>query len=251
MDWMGKLVGGAAGFVMGGPVGAIAGAVFGHMFDGKDQGRPFASAGEEMTPEERARMTFFIAAFSMLGKLVKADGHISESETASVRRFMTDDLGLSQRSRQVAEQIFHAAAKAPQNFDDFAKQFYAQFYAQPQLIEMMIDILLRVSVADGKMTPAEEHLILSAVRIFRMPPDTFDRLRVANIDLSEQYYAALGCKPGDSDARIREQYRRKVREFHPDTITAKGLPEEFIRFAHDRFREIQNAYDMIRKGKNK
>lgn len=250
MDWKGKLVGGVVGFAVGGPVGAVAGAVFGHMFDGKDSDRLYASAGEEMTPEERVRMTFFISAFSMLGKLVGVDGRVTESEIASVRRFMTEVLGLSRRSRQVAEQIFYAAAKAPLTFNDFAKQFYAQFHAQPRLIEMMVDILLKVSVADGKITPAEEHLILSAVGIFRMPPDTFDRLRMANIDLSEQYYAALGCKPDDSDARIRERYRQKAREFHPDTIAAKGLPEEFIRFAHDRFREIQNAYDLIRKERN-
>ena len=41
-----------------------------------------------------------------------------------------------------------------------------------------------------------------------------------------------------------------VKEFHPDTIMAKGLPEEFIQFATQRFQEIQEAYESIRKERN-
>ncbi len=33
MSWLGKVVGGAFGFMMGGPLGAILGASFGHQFD--------------------------------------------------------------------------------------------------------------------------------------------------------------------------------------------------------------------------
>jgi len=38
-----------------------------------------------------------------------------------------------------------------------------------------------------------------------------------------------------------------VRDFHPDTIVSKGLPEEFTEFAASRFREIQEAYEKVRK----
>ena len=38
-----------------------------------------------------------------------------------------------------------------------------------------------------------------------------------------------------------------VRDYHPDTIAAKGLPEEFVTFAHDKFREIQEAWKMVKK----
>jgi len=44
---------------------------------------------------------------------------------------------------------------------------------------------------------------------------------------------------------IKKSYRQLVREFHPDTIASKGLPEEFTRFANEKFREIQTAYETI------
>jgi DnaJ like chaperone protein len=37
-----------------------------------------------------------------------------------------------------------------------------------------------------------------------------------------------------------------VQEYHPDKIAAKGLPEEFTRFAQDKFREIQEAWEQIK-----
>jgi DnaJ like chaperone protein len=41
-----------------------------------------------------------------------------------------------------------------------------------------------------------------------------------------------------------------VKDFHPDTIVSKGLPEEFTDFATKRFREIQEAYEKIRQERN-
>ena len=53
--------------------------------------------------------------------------------------------------------------------------------------------------------------------------------------------------PSDSDEKIKSQYRKLVMEYHPDRIVSKGLPEEFTKFAQDKFREIQEAFDMIKK----
>ena len=46
---------------------------------------------------------------------------------------------------------------------------------------------------------------------------------------------------------IKAAYKKLVKEFHPDVIISKGLPEEFTEFATKRFREIQGAYEVIRK----
>jgi DnaJ like chaperone protein len=57
----------------------------------------------------------------------------------------------------------------------------------------------------------------------------------------------LGVQPTDPDDVIKQQYRKLVQDYHPDKIISKGLPEEFVKFANDKFREIQQAYDTIRK----
>jgi DnaJ like chaperone protein len=246
MGWIGKLVGGTIGFALGGPLGAIAGAAFGHAFDKSQRD---IEPGETLRqhPGQEAQFTFFVAAFSMLAKLAKADGKITQGEIDTVNRFMLQDLKLDPYSRMVAMNIFQAAVESSNTFDEFASQFYGQFHAQPHLLELMIDILFRVSVADGELNPHEERMILSAVRIFGFNEAAYQQLRSRYIQTAGKYYAILGVGPEDSDDEIKSRYRKLVMEYHPDRIVSKGLPEEFTKFAQEKFREIQDAYDEIKK----
>ncbi|MCP4367344.1 MAG: DnaJ domain-containing protein [Deltaproteobacteria bacterium] len=246
MSWLGKIVGGTIGFVLGGPLGAVAGAAFGHTFDRKNE-KLYISGQTDFSTGEEAQFTFFIAAFSMLARLAKADGRVSEEEIDAVNKFMLYDLNLDPESRMAAMNIFNTAIESSESFDDFAAQFYSQFQAQPQILELMIDILLRVSIADGTMSESEERLIRSAVRIFNFTDERYNKLKSKYVQEFEKYYAILGCGKSDTNERIKSRYRKLVKEFHPDKIVSKGLPEEFTKFAQDKFREIQDAYDYIRK----
>lgn len=235
MGWMGKLVGGTIGFALGGPLGAIFGAAFGHAFD---SGAELDTAGnrQRLSSVEQHQLTFFVAAFSMLAKLAQSDGRVSQEEIDSIEGFMQKDLRLSAESRYAAVNIFRTALNAPGTFDDFARQFYGQFSHQPQMLEVMIDILIRVAVSDGSMTPGEEQLILSAVNTFHFSGVRYQQLKSQYVQTADKAYAVLGCSPDDSDDQVKRNYRQRVQEYHPDKIAAKGLPEEFTRFAQDKFR---------------
>jgi DnaJ like chaperone protein len=246
MGFIGKLVGGTIGFAMGGPLGAIAGAVFGHAFDKSSQSDYYLETDGGTSGNQVAQLTFFVAAFSMLAKIAKADGTVTNREVDSVEKFMTVDLNLDPESRRVARDIFLTAIHSPESFQAFAQQFHGQFRHEPRILEMMIDIMLRVSVADGAFSPAEETLILSAVRIFNIGEETYLRIKSKYVDTAVKYYAILGCSETDPDDQIKRQYRKLVSEYHPDKIASKGLPPAFVQFANDKFREIQDAYDHIK-----
>jgi len=111
---------------------------------------------------------------------------------------------------------------------------------------MMIDILLRVSVADSDFRKSEENLILSAVSIFNFGQEKYQLLKSKYIKNIDKFYAVLKVDRNDSAADIKKQYRKLVQEYHPDKIVSKGLPDEFNQFAHDKFREIQEAYETIK-----
>ena len=249
MSWLGKVVGGTIGFAVGGPVGAVAGAAFGHMFVDEEavSTRNIAKDNNRLSNGETAQMTFFVASFSMLAKLIKSDGHVTEPEIQSVRQFMVDDLHLNAQSRLAAEHIFRAAMDSSESFENFALQFYQHFNHQPQLLELMMDILFRVALADGALHDVEERLIKSAAGIFKFDSAAYLKIKSRYAPDSDKYYAILGCSNSDSDDKIKSQYRKLVRDYHPDTIASKGLPEEFVTFANDKFREIQEAYEMVKK----
>lgn len=243
MGWLGKIVGGTLGFALGGPLGAIAGAALGHTFDATDNQYPRA----RLSYHEEAQMTFFVATFSMLAKVAHADGRISPEEIQAVENFMANELNLTPESKRFAVEIFETAINSPMAFQDFAGQFYHQFHNQPRLLDLMIDVLLRLSVADGALSDSEEKLISSAARTFRFSEQKYNELKARYAPDFEKYYAILGIHSRASDDEIKRQYRKLVKEYHPDKIASKGLPEEFNKFANDKFREIQDAYDTIRQ----
>ncbi len=250
MSWLGKMIGGTIGFALGGPIGAVAGAAFGHTFvDKKEQAYLSSRPGthQVLSSNEEAQLVFFTAAFSMLAKISKADGQVTQNEISAVETFMKRDLGLDPNSQQTAINIFRQALDSPETFDAFATQFYSVFRTQPNIIEVMIDVLLRVSTADGSISSEEESMLLSATRIFNYSSADYDRLKSKYVKVTNKYYAVLKCDETSSNEEIKKQYRKLVTEYHPDKIEAKGLPEEFIKFANDKFKEIQEAYDNIKK----
>jgi DnaJ like chaperone protein len=245
MGWLGKTLGGTVGFALGGPIGAIAGVALGHTFDANNG--QYAERRKRLSYHEQAQMTFFVATFSMLAKLAEADGRVSPEEIQTIEDFMAHELNLSPQSKRFAAGIFETALGSPTPFQDFAIQFYQEFQNQPQLLDLMIDVLLRLSIADGILSDSEEKLINSAAGIFNFSEKKYKELKSRYAPDFEKHYAILETDSSATDEEIKKQYRKLVKEYHPDTIASKGLPEEFTKFAQDKFREIQGAYDSIKQ----
>ncbi len=160
---------------------------------------------------------------------------------------MKQDLQLDATGQESAKNIFRQAVRSSESFDAFAMQFYSVFRNQPNIIALMMDVLFRVAAVDGRLSDAEDRTLRSAAKIFSVSDSELNRLKSKYIRPADKYYAVLKCDETASNEEIKKQYRKLVTEYHPDKIQAKGLPEEFIKFANDKFAEIQEAYDQIRK----
>ena len=247
MGIIGKIVGGTIGFALGGPLGAIAGAVFGHAFDQEQTAAPVRSGLDPFSAMEKTQLAFFVSTFSMLAKLASVDGRVSTKALDTIESFAEQDLGLNIRTKEIAFDIFHTALNSPASFEDFAQQFYQHFFNRPELLEMMIDILLRVGLADGACTPAQERLIQGAVHRFQINWARFEQIRSCHAPSNDSAYHILGCRREDSDEKIKSCYRRLVQTYHPDKIAGQGLPDEFTQLAREKFEEIQSAFESIKK----
>ena len=245
MKWVGKFIGGAVGLAVGGPVGAVAGAALGHACDeGCIQG--LCDSGPLLSGDNTTQFAFYTSTFSMLAKLVHIDGRVSQEEINAIENFMVRDLELNAESRNLAVRVYRSALKSEKNFQDFAVSYYRHLHARPQMLEFMIDVLMRVAVADGALKESEEKLIRSAAAIFNVSDDAYRAIRAKHVNSLDHAYAVLESEPGDSSVTIKQKYRRLAADYHPDKIAAKGLPEAFVQFAHEKFREIQSAYETIR-----
>jgi len=274
MGFWGKAVGAGLGFMIGGPIGAIFGAVVGHSFDGDDQQR-FASGqiqcphcgnrvrlnrlpdhcpacglvinGPESYRAEDRQFVFYVALASLAAKMAKADGQVTHDEIAAFDTFIRVDLGLSSEERKIVADIFNEARASAQTARDLALQFRDVVGFQPQLAQMMIHLLFRISLADGHFHPDEEKFIEEVAGILGVSGSAFNQIRAAFIKNDDRAYAVLGVSRSATDEEIKRVYKDLVRSNHPDKMIAQGLPEDFIKIANQKMAEINQAYDTIRK----
>ncbi len=250
MSWFGKLTLGSLGLIFGGPLGAVAGAALGHLLiDNKGDFvnqtiRPTQRLQFRTT--EKTQAAYFISLFSIMGKLSKIDGVVTGDEIAVVQDFISN-LPIGEGEKQFARQVFNEARESQYSIEDFAMQLYQAVKTQPTLLLSFLDLLFKIAAADGTLHPAEENSLKSVKDIFKISDGQFENIKAIYFKDFDKYYKILHCTPESSNQEIKSSYKKLVKDFHPDTIVSKGLPEEFIDFASNRFREIKESYDKIRQ----
>jgi DnaJ like chaperone protein len=85
--------------------------------------------------------------------------------------------------------------------------------------------------------------------IFGFNAHAFERLKSIHLgaDGGDDPYEVLGLSPDASDEEVKKIYRKLIRENHPDTLMAQGVPQEFIDLANEKMATINAAYDRIEK----
>ncbi len=248
MGWLSGVIGGGLGAMIAGPFGAIMGAAIGSSMGSSRN----STAGRIGTNQSQQRQAiFFTAAFSMVGKLAKADGRVCPDEIAAIEKIAKEALGLDNQTRAYAINVFTEAKDRPESFSDYARQFGDVFRQDQQLCQFMMTFLFQVAMADGELHPQEENMLLEAKSAFSLHESVYQSLRSRYVGLHSssvslsKHYENLGISNNATAPEIKKAYRQKATEFHPDKIEGKGLPPEFIKFANDRLAEINESYDAI------
>lgn len=259
MGWWGTIIGGALGWVLGGPLGALLGAALGHSLSG--------SAGVRWSgvSAERAQAAFFTATFSVMGRIAKADGRVSEDEIRAARAVMAH-MNLAPEQQQAAMSLFNQGKQPDFPLDDVLTQFRSECGGQAALLRMFLQIQLHAAFADGALHPAEAAIFTRICAVLGISQaelhqhEAFVRGQhgyqgsgagagTARPDKLADAYATLGVSADTDDAAIKRAYRKLMTQNHPDKLVAKGLPEEMIKLAQEKVQRINAAYDVIKSAR--
>ena len=114
--------------------------------------------------------------------------------------------------------------------------------------ESLLGGLFQIALADGVVHPNELAFLKKVARAFGLDNHDFDRIQSAHMGTeSADPYQILGVSRDTSDEDIKKTYRNLSRENHPDTLIAKGMPQEFVDVANEKMASINAAYDVISK----
>jgi DnaJ like chaperone protein len=252
----GKLVGGVTGLVIGGPIGAALGAVAGHAFDSWQAERRAARLEQAEDaeplfgdPMETRRVAFATAVIALGAKLAKVDGVVTRDEIRAFKRVFEisdDDVGSVAR-------VYDEAKRSPHGFEPYARQIAILFAHDPAVLEQLLTGLFEIASVDGHPNAAELDYLARVAAILGFSPRQFATIRARYVArhrparIGTDPYAILGVSRRARDEDIRKVYRHLVREHHPDRLTAKGVPEEFVARANEKLATINAAFDQIAK----
>jgi DnaJ like chaperone protein len=254
--WWGKIIGALIGLFRGGLTGALFGALLGHMVDRFIAG--ISGVGS-------TRDSFFQALFCALGHLSKADGQVTSAEIRMAEDLMKR-MQLSGDERQKAIRFFNQGKQPDFDLEAALKPFMQQAAMRFDLRQMFMETLVEAAFSSGRVTDAEQAVLLRVARDLRIPAQLFAAMMQARQGGPgawqrqqggtgvirgplDQAYAHLGLTTKASDAEVKRAFRKLVSQYHPDKLVSRGLPEEMMEMAKRRVREINTAYEQIKKAR--
>jgi DnaJ like chaperone protein len=254
-----KIIAVVVGYYFFGFFGAILGWFVGSFFD---RMRVYGSGAINPLQNALRQAVFLETVFISMGKLAKADGHVSQEEITHVEQFM-QKLGMTEEHRQQAIALFKKGADPA--FD--IKPTYARFMSvcghTKDLKQVLLVYLIVMALADGHFHPAEEALLTDLANQLGYDQAAFKHMldmvlnqshfggqQVNSATALEDAYKALGVTKDSTDAEIKRAYRKLMSQYHPDKLMGQGLPEDMIAMATEQAKEIQLAHDLIKKTRN-
>ncbi|EPX81203.1 molecular chaperone DjiA [Litoreibacter arenae] len=193
------------------------------------------------TPPER-RVGFTIAVIALGAKMAKADGRVTRDEVAAFREVFS----IPAEDEAHAARLFNLARQDVAGFDDYARKIAALFDDNHATLYDLMEGLFHIAVADGNYHPLEDDFLLAVARIFKITDAEFRCLRARFVpDAAPDPYAVLDASPEMALEDIRKQWRKLVKDSHPDIMAARGVPREAVRMAEKRLIRINAAWEEI------
>ena len=260
-----KLIGAVLGFLFLGPIGAIIGFLFGGSFE---RVQNYGAGGFNPFTQGQRQAVFLRTVFLLKGKLAKADGHISQAEIDHTEHFIRQ-LGMSAEHRQQAIDWFKQGATADFDIQQALNEFRAQCGQTRNLPQVLLVYLMVMAMADGVLDPAEEQLLASIASQLGYSEQEFRHLLEMTLNQSrfsggystgggqatapgsalDDAYKALGVEKSCSDQELKRAYRKLMSQYHPDKLMGQGVPEDMLKVATEQAKEIQAAYDLVKKSR--
>ena len=202
---------------------------------------------------------------ALLAKVAKADGKVSELEAELLSNTFTDISVHFENSSEIREELKAIYVKEKESFDntiDICQRFLKLTKRDYAKRLKVMEYLLNLAFIDNDFSQTEFMItedIANSLEIKRADFETiinqfelfYKNRAEAEHFSTEKAYSVLGANRDETMSEIKKRYRKLVKEHHPDIIRGQGASQSIIDEATAKLQEINEAYEIVKKDKEK
>lgn len=232
---IGKWIAGALGWAMGGPIGALLGVGIASLIENSSNSEN--SDGRYYDQ----RNSFLISMLVLSSAVMKADGKVMKSELEYVKNFVRNNFGDNAVSQ--ALKILKELLQKDVNIEQVSAQIAANMTISQRL--QLLHYLCGIARVDATPSRAELDVLERIASALRIPASDSSSVFAMFGTTVEDAYTVLEIDSNATDEQVKKAYRKMAMKHHPDKVA--NLGEDVKKAAEEKFRQVQEAYEKIKK----
>ena len=198
---------------------------------------------------------------SLLAKVAKSDGRVSELEARLITQVLDD---LSQKVsgvREYLKEVYNSQKENVDNAYETARNYKRAFNLNYDTCVARLTFFLNLAYIDGEFNKSEQDIIRNIAYGFGIDKETLDeiiykfdsfygsRFGVDHDEISQENdaFEVLGLSKNASLEEVKARYKELVRQYHPDILMGRGESKEVIERSTKKLQEINEAYGRLKE----
>jgi DnaJ like chaperone protein len=246
IKWIGGVLGWAMGGVMGGIIGFAVGSMFDNSFSGDSTaqggaGGPQGGFGTRPGRLQTQPGDFGVSLLILSAAVMNSDKQVKKSELDYVKEFYKRQFGQVKAESYIA--MLRELLQKEIDLREVCLQI--KMYMDHASRLQLIHYLFGLSKSDGHVHPDEVTTIRNIANWLGISAVDYDSIQAMFVKSAESAYKILEITPQATDDEVRKAYKRMAIKHHPDKV--EHLGEDVQKAANDKFKEVNTAYDQIKK----
>ena len=201
---------------------------------------------------------------SLLAKVAKSDGRVSELEARLITQVLDD---LSQKVsgvsgvREYLKEVYNSQKENVDNAYETARNYKRAFNLNYDTCVARLTFFLNLAYIDGEFNKSEQDVIRNIAYGFGIDKETLDeiifkfdsfygsRFGADRDEMSQENdaFEVLGLSKNASLDEVKARYKELVRQYHPDILMGRGESKDVIERSTKKLQEINEAYGRLKE----
>ena len=201
---------------------------------------------------------------SLLAKVAKSDGRVSELEARLITQVLDD---LSQKVsgvsgvREYLKEVYNSQKENVDNAYETARNYKRAFNLNYDTCVARLTFFLNLAYIDGEFNKSEQDVIRNIAYGFGIDKETLDEIIYKfdsfygsrfgadrdEVSRENDAFEVLGLSKNASLDEVKARYKELVRQYHPDILMGRGESKDVIERSTKKLQEINEAYRRLKE----